>query len=106
MATFNGTNGPDNLPPAFNFLYGGDGNDTLFSVEPGLDVVEGGRGDDFVGVVGPDPSTHGHIYGGDGNDIAGGSENGDELYGGNGNDVIGGGAFSFNSGHPTPDGAS
>lgn len=54
---------------SWEYLYGGDGNDTIF----------GQQGED-------------KIYGGDGDDIINGGDGDDYLYGGIGNDTIDGGA--------------
>jgi Ca2+-binding RTX toxin-like protein len=87
VATFIGTNGNDTQLSGFDYLYGADGDDVLASDRPGLDVVEGGRGNDKL-FVKPAVNATGHIYGGDGNDVVFGAENADSLYGGEGNDLL------------------
>lgn len=76
-------------------IYGGDGNDTIFSKDN--DVVSAGTGDDFVRVgshyAGITWTKGGsNIALGDGNDTALGGNNGDSISGGNGNDSIAGDA--------------
>ena len=50
MATYIGTAGNDGPVHGYDYLYGLDGDDSLFADQGGLDVVEGGRGNDSVGV--------------------------------------------------------
>lgn len=59
-------------------IYGGDGNDFLWS-SAGDDYIDGGAG-------------HDHIYGGFGADELDGGDGNDEIYGSLGNDILRGGA--------------
>ena len=93
VATYNGTNGDDVVTSGFDYMYGGDGNDTLTSDQGGTDVVEGGRGNDTVHVL-TGVGAFGNLYGGDGSDTVFGAENADRLYGGEGNDYILGSNFT------------
>jgi Ca2+-binding RTX toxin-like protein len=91
MPTFNSTNGNDHQDTGYDTLYGGDGNDRLKSDLAGLIVIEGGRGEDYIGLGSAANATaFGHLYGGDGNDKVFGHLLGDFLYGGEGNDFISG----------------
>jgi len=103
--TFNGTNGNDLNIMGFDYLYGGDGNDTLGSDQPGLDIVEGGRGDDEVFVF-SDQTARGQLYGGDGSDLVVGNLLSDTLYGGEGSDVLLGSIPVTASAQPLPGEAS
>jgi Ca2+-binding RTX toxin-like protein len=72
---------------AFDLLYGGVGNDTIWT-GGGDDVVFGGQGNDnLYGENGNDV-----IYGGEGNDYFNGGNGNDTIYGGVGNDTINGDA--------------
>ena len=98
MATYIGTTGNDTKTSGFDYLYGLDGNDRLAATAVGLDVVDGGRGNDFLYFGSTNASTYGAIYGGDGTDSLFGYRNGDKLYGGEGSDFITGG---YTVGYPT-----
>lgn len=107
-ATVMGTSGNDRIegtPDQAQVIYGGDGNDFIWSNRED-DTVFGGVGDDYIdgyhghdrlyGGVGDDTidggKGHDVIHGGDGNDVlAGGSDN-DTIHGGAGNDTIFGGS--------------
>jgi Ca2+-binding RTX toxin-like protein len=103
MATFIGTIGNDYITSGYDYLYGADGNDFLAASAGGYDVVEGGRGYDFIYFNSTNASTYGALYGGDGNDFVMGYQNGDYLYGGEGSDLILGGWTSTGySGNITP----
>jgi Ca2+-binding RTX toxin-like protein len=60
-----------------DFIYGGDGNDIIYSGS-GDDIVAGGNGND-------------RIYGGDGSDVLSGDNGIDRIYGGTGDDRLIGG---------------
>ncbi|PZV01567.1 MAG: hypothetical protein DCF23_12895 [Cyanobium sp.] len=93
MASFIGTSTDDVVLAVanYNYLYGADGNDILESNRTGLDVIEGGRGDDSLFII-DGLGAYGSLYGGDGNDgIIGGGLN-DYLEGGQGNDFLFGNA--------------
>ena len=100
--TFTGTFGNDDVheSAAWDFMCGLDGDDVLYTGNVGLDVIEGGRGNDTVGMYVTSGSGFGHIYGGDSNDVVTGSINNDYLYGGEENDVLGGGYFYGTSSTP------
>lgn len=93
MVTYVGTLGNDSRVNAGDdYIYGLDGDDTLSSDRTGLDVLEGGRGNDYLFVN--NDSGYGQIYGGDGNDTIFGDTSAagiDRLFGGNGDDLIMGG---------------
>ena len=89
MATYNGTNGNDNLTGGSgnDTLNGGDGNDVL-NGGAGNDTIDGGNGNDtLIGGTGNDK-----LYGRDGDDSLDGGDGDDTLDGGNGRDVLRGGA--------------
>ncbi|HEY1100207.1 MAG TPA: putative Ig domain-containing protein, partial [Myxococcota bacterium] len=89
MATYNGTNGNDNLTGGSgnDTLNGGDGNDVL-NGGAGNDTVDGGNGNDtLIGGTGNDK-----LYGRDGDDSLDGGDGDDTLDGGNGRDTLTGGA--------------
>jgi Ca2+-binding RTX toxin-like protein len=68
-------------------LYGLDGNDQLLSSENTL-YAEGGRGNDFIGILN-NPNGTVEIYGGQGNDTLFGRGGAlDKLYGGEGDDWL------------------
>jgi serralysin len=83
MATFTGTSGNDNLPPA-----GEDntGDDSFFALD-GNDTVFGGLGNDEIDAS----SGNDLLYGGDHNDFLNGGIDNDRLYAGNGIDFLDGG---------------
>jgi Ca2+-binding RTX toxin-like protein len=94
--TANGGVGNDWLVggPAADYLYGGDGTNT----------IEGRGGNDYI--VGGGQTDH--IYGGDGNDVVFGNAGADYLYGGAGDDRLDGGVGDDvaygNAGHDVIDG--
>ena len=91
MPTFNSTNGNDLQDTGFDTLYGGDGNDRLKSHLAGLIYVDGGRGDDFIGLgSAANAAALAHFYGGDGNNSLFGHLLDDILHGGEGNDYLAG----------------
>jgi Ca2+-binding RTX toxin-like protein len=92
VATYIGTTGNDTVTVGYDYLYGADGDDTLGSNVAGLDIVEGGRGNDWIFIY--NNADYGNLYGGDGNDLAIGYRLGDNLYGGEGNDLLLGGNFT------------
>lgn len=71
VATYIGTLSDDAQTSGFDFMYGLDGNDTLFLTSLALDVIKGGRGNDFIGVYSNSHAV-GNLYGGDGTDILAG----------------------------------
>ena len=76
-------------------LYGLDGNDQLLSSEPTL-YAEGGRGNDFIGILN-NPTGTVEIYGGQGADTAFGRGGAlDKLYGGEGDDWLVGTTATIN----------
>lgn len=107
-ATVIGTSGNDRIegsPDRGQVIYGGAGNDFIWSNRED-DTVFGGAGNDYIdgyhghdrlyGGAGEDTidggKGHDVIHGGDGHDVlAGGSDN-DTIYGGGGNDTIFGGS--------------
>jgi Ca2+-binding RTX toxin-like protein len=86
MATYIGTAGNDSLYVGYDKLYGLDGNDTLGSDQAGLDMIEGGDGNDYIFLVSAD--ALGDFYGGNGNDTAYGSQGTDHIDGGAGDDLL------------------
>ena len=69
-----------------DLVFGGDGNDTIFTGDD-ADTIYGGAGDDYIdGGIDADL-----IYGGPGNDTIIGGEGADTIYGGDGDDLIFGG---------------
>lgn len=92
-ATYICTNNNDvTVTSTYNYLYGADGNDYLNTDRPGVDVIEGGRGNDAL-VISLSYGI-GHLYGGDGNDELVGGFLGDFLEGGIGNDFVEGNSGS------------
>jgi serralysin len=75
----------------FSAMYGEGGNDILFSLHVGFVYIEGGTGDDHVGIIAA--AGFGSFYGGDGNDFVVGHRLNDSLYGGDDNDLLAGGAY-------------
>ncbi|MGE5608138.1 MAG: calcium-binding protein [Bacillota bacterium] len=105
-----------------NYLYGGDGNDTLVSLRSdgsldggaGNDRLIGGRGENvFRGGDGNDEligEGDDYMHGGNGNDVLRGGDNSDRMYGEAGNDRLYGGGgpdrLSGGDGHDFGDGGS
>jgi Ca2+-binding RTX toxin-like protein len=97
-----------------DWLYGGDGADTIWGHEgndriysgEGIDVVWGGPGNDIIYLAGDSNTVsaedgndvvHGgpgtdYVHGGDGDDVLYGHEGNDVLCGGDGNDTLEGGS--------------
>jgi Ca2+-binding RTX toxin-like protein len=94
MATYYGTDGNNAITGNYTDMTGGAGNDRLLSTFTDLIHIEGGQGNDSVGVNWVPTSGFGDIYGGSGNDIVFGHQGGDYLYGGAGADILAGGQFS------------
>ncbi|MCW5586305.1 MAG: hypothetical protein KIS75_09245, partial [Chromatiales bacterium] len=102
MALYDGTGGNDtSILDSYNIMYGKGGNDVLMSSYNSLAIIEGGTGNDAIGVWGADGAI-GHLYGGYGDDMVMGHLLNDSLYGGEGNDFIIGGRFA----NYTADGAA
>ena len=80
----------DNHNTGDNVLYGLNGDDRLKSDQPGFIYIEGGLGNDYVGLCVGYATAFGHLYGGDGNDLVFGHLLADLLYGGEGNDYVAG----------------
>ncbi len=73
---------------AGNEVIGGSGDDAIFGMTPGADLISGNGGDDILAAGDGDDT----IYGGQGNDTIYGQGGNDTLEGGDGNDIIHGGA--------------
>jgi Ca2+-binding RTX toxin-like protein len=109
--TFHGTGINDLQLTGYDYLYGGDGGDRLSADTVGYDVIEGGRGLDYL-YFAQNSSSFGSIYGGDSADVLIGGNLADALYGGQDGDWVAGAAASApdlaNNYTPTsvvPDGA-
>ncbi|MHC2332800.1 Ig-like domain-containing protein [Bradyrhizobium sp. USDA 4454] len=91
VAPFYGDSTNNNVAPIAEYetLYGGQGNDTLGSSEPGPDYWDGGQGNDYLYTTWSS-TAFGTFYGGDGNDwIQGGNTASMSYeYGGNGDDYV------------------
>jgi len=88
MSVFHGQGDPDEEKDGYDEMYGGAGDDYIFSDKVGWCYLEGGSGNDWVIVGG-----RGAAYGGDGNDVVIGGfysqigpAEGHFLFGGNGDD--------------------
>ena len=100
MATYIGTNNNETVLFGYNNLYGADGDDALYTDQTGTGYIEGGRGNDILGVFGLIDTVLTE-YGGDGNDICGGGGLNDIIYGGNGNDLLVGSQYNYVNGVPS-----
>lgn len=82
----NGYHGGNGYSSVENYLYGGDGNDTIIG-DRGVDTIYGDDGDDILkGNNGADL-----LYGGAGADDIRGQNGEDQIWGGDGDDIITGG---------------
>jgi Ca2+-binding RTX toxin-like protein len=92
MATYIGTIGNDSVSAGYNSLYGADGDDALSTDQAGFIFIDGGLGNDYLGLS-YSAVSYGSLYGGDGDDHAEGGTGNDVIFGGNGNDFLTGGSY-------------
>jgi Ca2+-binding RTX toxin-like protein len=92
MTVYIGTSGNDANPDRSteDFLYGGPGEDFLYSQVSGFDYWDGGDGNDTLITLWSASLGWGNFYGGDGDDLiqAGNTTQNEILEGGAGNDII------------------
>lgn len=113
-------NGPGTIayiPSGTDTISGGGGNDYLYAsnrnnpnmggVAPGIELIDGGAGDDWIyghagedqlfGDMDLDDGGDDHLYGYDGDDELNGGNGNDTLMGGNGRDYLFGGDTGFDT---------